>query len=136
MHVTETLVQTSRQMSNTDKKTSGEELTVWGAVGPNGHVVKSSIGIFKAVANRWALRRGNYEVVKLGTIKSPAVETRAEASRNEQEPVGEEKQQEAQPQRRHREVRGPGQRKRGRPSKADLAARAAAAEAAEREKFS
>lgn len=70
----------------------GEEMTVWGAVGPNGHVVKSSVGIFKAVANRWALRRGNYEVVALGTIKAPA--------------ISDEKPREAKP-KRNREVRGP-----------------------------
>lgn len=55
---------------NTDK-TERTELTIWGAVGPNGQLVKSSVGTFKAVAARWALRRGNYEVVKLGTIPSP-----------------------------------------------------------------
>jgi hypothetical protein len=59
-------------MSNVEKKTG--DLTVWGAVGPNGQVVKSSIGTFKSVANRWAIRRGNYEVVKLGTVKNPAHE--------------------------------------------------------------
>lgn len=99
-------------MVDVSKKTGGEELTVWGAVGPNGHVVKSSIGIFKAVANRWALRRGNYEVVKLGTIQSPAMETRTEV-----EEVGEKPQ-------RVREVRGPGTRKRGRPRKHPLPAEA------------
>lgn len=55
---------------NTDK-TEREELTIWGAVGPNGQLVKSSVGTFKSVAARWALRRGNYEVVKLGVIPSP-----------------------------------------------------------------
>ena len=55
---------------NTDK-TENEDLTIWGAVGPNGQLVKSSVGTFKSVAARWALRRGNYEVVKLGTIPSP-----------------------------------------------------------------
>lgn len=93
-------------MSDVEKKNEGEELTVWGAVGPNGHVVKSSIGIFKAVANRWALRRGNYEVVKLGTIRAPAMEGDAPAE-------GETKRK-----RINREVRGPGERKRrGRPRK-------------------
>lgn len=73
----------------------GEELTVWGAVGPNGHIVKSSVGIFKAVANRWALRRGNYEVVALGTIKTPTVnEAKAKATKPK----------------RNREVRGPATR--------------------------
>lgn len=104
-------------MSDEEKK-GGEELTVWGAVGPNGHVVKSSIGIFKAVANRWALRRGNYEVVKLGTIKSPAMETPREAT---------DEGRDQKPQRMRRDVRKPGTRKRGRPSKADIAAREAAA---------
>lgn len=51
--------------------TEREELTIWGAVGPNGQLVKSSVGTFKSVAARWALRRGNYEVVKLGTIPTP-----------------------------------------------------------------
>lgn len=93
-------------MSDVEKK-EGEELTVWGAVGPNGHVVKSSIGIFKAVANRWALRRGNYEVVKLGTIKAPIMEG-----------SGEEKVAK----KRNREVRGPQPRaKRGRPRKTEEA---------------
>lgn len=55
---------------NTDKA-ENEDLTIWGAVGPNGQLVKSSVGTFKSVAARWALRRGNYEVVKLGTIPSP-----------------------------------------------------------------
>ena len=55
---------------NTDKS-DRDELTIWGAVGPNGQLVKSSVGTFKSVAARWALRRGNYEVVKLGTIPSP-----------------------------------------------------------------
>lgn len=48
-----------------------DELVIWGAVGPHGELVKSSVGTFKSVAARWALRRGNYEVVKLGTIPSP-----------------------------------------------------------------
>lgn len=92
-------------MSEVDnKKSKGEKLTVWGAVGPNGHVVKSSIGTFKAVANRWALRRGNYEVVKLGTIWAPAIEEGSETSQKQK--------------RINREVRGPGERKRqGRPRK-------------------
>jgi hypothetical protein len=51
--------------------TERDDLTIWGAVGPNGQLVKSSVGTFKSVAARWALRRGNYEVVKLGTIPSP-----------------------------------------------------------------
>lgn len=79
--------------TNKPEVKKGEELTVWGAVGPNGHVVKSSVGIFKAVANRWALRRGNYEVVALGKIHVPDM--------IEQTP-----QPEAKP-KRHREVRGP-----------------------------
>jgi hypothetical protein len=83
------------------------ELTVWGAVGPNGHVVKSSIGIFKAVANRWALKRGNYEVVKLGTIKAPALD---DTPKNKTT--------------RNRDVRGPTTRKRGRPRKEDTAQKA------------
>lgn len=53
---------------NTDKP---DDLVIWGAVGPNGQLVKSSVGTFKSVAARWALRRGNYDVVKLGTIPSP-----------------------------------------------------------------
>lgn len=86
-------------MNDVEKK--GEELTVWGAVGPNGHVVKSSIGIFKAVANRWALKRGNYEVIKLGTIIAPPVDDTKPA-------------EEAKPQQKriNREVRGPQPRKR------------------------
>ena len=79
--------------TNKPELKEGEELTVWGAVGPNGHVVKSSVGIFKAVANRWALRRGNYEVVALGKIRVPDM--------IEQKPVAESKPK------RHREVRGP-----------------------------
>lgn len=96
-------------MSDNEKK-EGEELTVWGAVGPNGHVVKSSIGIFKAVANRWALKRGNYEVVKLGTIRAPAMENEGEAEAATKR------------KRINREVRGPGERKRrGRLHKEDVA---------------
>lgn len=102
-------------MIMSEVKKEGEELTVWGAVGPNGHVVKSSIGIFKAVANRWALRRGNYEVVKLGTIRAPAMEGAAEAEEAEAAPKP----------KRHREVRGPQPRgpraKRGRPRKEEAA---------------
>jgi len=79
------------QEDNKPDLKAGEELTVWGAVGPNGHVVKSSVGIFKAVANRWALRRGNYEVVALGKIHVPTMEEKPVEAK----------------QKRHREVRGP-----------------------------
>jgi hypothetical protein len=65
-------------MNNTEKS-EREELTIWGAVGPNGQLVKSSVGTFKSVASRWALRRGNYEVVKLGTIPTPGMEIEKEA---------------------------------------------------------
>jgi hypothetical protein len=84
------------QDNNKPELKEGEELTVWGAVGPNGHVVKSSVGIFKAVANRWALRRGNYEVIALGKISVP--------SESDVKPRA------AKP-KRHREVRGPTSRK-------------------------
>lgn len=55
---------------NTDKSEKNH-LTIWGAIGPNGQLVKSSIGTFKSEAKRWALKRGNYEVVKLGTVPAP-----------------------------------------------------------------
>lgn len=55
----------------TETMQPGEEIPIWGAVGPDGTLVKSSIGTFRAVAERWAIRRGNYEVVKLGTVHPP-----------------------------------------------------------------
>lgn len=50
------------------------ELTLWGAKGPDGLVVRSSIGTFRSVAQRYALRKKNYEVVKLGSINVPYVD--------------------------------------------------------------
>lgn len=108
------------------EKNAENEMVVWGAVGPNGHVVKSSIGIFKAVANRWALRRGNYEVVKLGTIKAPTMEEPSEKETGEKQEKQEMQQETSAPrkQRRARTVRGPTTRKRGpgRPRKSEVAA--------------
>lgn len=80
------------QDENKPELKEGEEVTVWGAVGPNGQIVKSSVGIFKAVANRWALRRGNFEVVALGKIKMPSM---SDQKRTEEKP------------KRQRQVRGP-----------------------------
>ena len=54
-------------MPNTHK----EELTIWGAITADGRLIKSSVGTFRSVANRWALKRGNSEVIKLGSIKAP-----------------------------------------------------------------
>lgn len=81
--------------NNKPELKEGEEVTVWGAVGPNGQIVKSSVGIFKAVANRWALRRGNFEVVALGKIKMPTMSAEKRPNVTEDKP------------KRHREVRGP-----------------------------
>lgn len=68
---------------NTDKSNG---LTIWGAIGPNGQLVKSSVGTFKSEAKRWAIRRGNYEVVKLGTIPFPTVDE-ADPHEGEAEPM-------------------------------------------------
>lgn len=55
------------------------ELTLWGAKGPDGLVVRSSIGTFRSVAQRYALRKKNYEVVRLGSINIPHVDFTATA---------------------------------------------------------
>lgn len=47
------------------------ELSLWGAKGPDGTVVRSSIGTFRSVAQRFALRKKNYEVVRLGSVSVP-----------------------------------------------------------------
>jgi hypothetical protein len=49
------------------------ELILWAARGPNGEIVRGSIGTFRAVAHRWAIRKRNYEVIKLGTVEAPIV---------------------------------------------------------------
>lgn len=48
---------------------TNEAMPIWAAVGPDGTVVKSSVGTFRAVANRWAMRHKNYMVMKIGEVK-------------------------------------------------------------------
>lgn len=92
-----------------------EELVIWGAVGPNGQLVKSSVGTFKSVAARWALRRGNYEVVKLGVLPSPGPEEDEKPTRkSRKEPVVSKA---SEPVEREEERPVPPKRPRGRPRK-------------------
>lgn len=51
------------------KTSPNEGIVIWGAVGPNGEVVKSSVGTFRAVAHRWAQRHKDYVVMRLGEVK-------------------------------------------------------------------
>lgn len=59
------------------------ELSLWAAQGPDGLIVRSSIGTFRSVAQRFALRKKNYEVVRLGSVVLPYV------NENEPQPVKE-----------------------------------------------
>jgi len=56
------------------------ELIIWAARGPNGEIVRGSIGTFRAVAHRWAIRKRNYEVIKLGFVRAPIVTSATIAS--------------------------------------------------------
>lgn len=48
--------------------TQEEILPIYAAIGPDGEVLKSSVSAFKAVAQRWAIRRRNHTVVMLAQI--------------------------------------------------------------------
>jgi hypothetical protein len=50
-------------------------ITIYAAIGPNGDIIKSSIGSFRSQAARFASERKNYTVVKLAEI-NPTVRPR------------------------------------------------------------
>lgn len=53
-------------------KTAIETVDLWAAVGPKGNVVRSSIGAFRSVAQRWAERHKGFTVQKLGELELEA----------------------------------------------------------------
>lgn len=55
-------------MTNNRLNDENSGLTLWAARGPSGDLIRGSIGTFRSNAQRWAIRRRNYEVVKLGTL--------------------------------------------------------------------
>ena len=47
---------------------SPEPIEVWAAVGPDGSILRSSVGTFQSVAKRWAQRKHNFTVLKLAEL--------------------------------------------------------------------
>lgn len=47
---------------------SNEEITLWGAMSPSGSIVRGSLSPSRAIALRYAMRKRNHVIAKLGTF--------------------------------------------------------------------
>lgn len=98
------------------KQAKDDGLTVWAAVSPSGEIVKSSVGSFRSIAQRYAKQRRNYVVVKIAKI-SPNITKPLEIS-PEEKAIMEHKPVTIDPKTLLEQLRPQTKRPRGRPRKA------------------